>query len=499
MGKKLFVKGKAMSSFDEKYKRIKEQKENKVNRKGNENISNETVTNKGQNIYSSKNKRRKTNALVRRFRHLKRSLTVDFDKPLDFYDQVLIMFITLTVSCILFGSVFGIASLMRPVKNGSAAVVASESSDEKKEDKVKEKESSAEESTVQPSEVSEEEESEEEEPSREPNPLFAETKTTVFTDKMHTGDLILVNKDNKCYSDGENVAPIIESGKVYCALTDNNVSFDKENVTYLNKMLEDFDKHYDDNDLMIACGYRSAKTQKGLLDNEIASVGKEKAEKWVAPPGYSEHQTGLAFDFNLNKQEGSGGIQYDGEDIYSWLNQNCYKYGFIVRYPQGKEDITGYEQEPWHFRYVGEPSAYYIMQNNITLEEYIETLKEHDIDHPLIVENDYGGKWCIYYKKASKKLRTKLIVPETEAFSVSGNNFDGFIITVTLSESNYVDDSSDYGTEESTEDENTEADYNDYTEPEYNDYGTYSDYTETETETENENSMVFRSRWLSFD
>ena len=514
MGKKSFVKGKTMSSFNEKYNKIKEQKSALSGAPdGTDSFSGDNGKSTGQDIYSSKNKRKKGNALVRRFRHLKRSLTVDFDKPFDFYDQVLIMFITLTVSCILFGTVFGVASVVQKGKNGGISVAASESSEESNSDSVhsaadtaKDKEVSKTESTVQTSETDIEEE-----PSGAKEPLFAETKTTVSNDKIHTGDLILVNKENKCYSDGENVEPLIEAGKVYCALTDNSVSFDKERIPYLNKMLEDFDKHYGDTDLMIACGYRSAKTQQGLLDNEIARVGRKKAEKWVAPPDYSEHQTGLAFDFNLNNSEGSGGIQYDGEDIYSWLNENCYKYGFIVRYPKGKEDITGYEEEPWHFRYVGEPSAYYIMQNNITLEEYTDTLKEHDIDHPLIIENDYGGKWCIYYRKASDDTKTKLIVPETAAFSVSGNNCDGFVVIVTLSESSYTDDSSD------TENETSETDYSDdtqsddnysETETDYNDNDTYygddtgTDYNDNDTyysdNTEtNSEKPVFRSRWLN--
>ena len=278
-----FVKGKAMGSFDEKYKKIKENRENSADEYGNaESFSRRTERAGGQNIYSSKNKRKKSNALMRRIRHLKRSLTVDFDKPFDFYDQVLIMFVTLTVSCILFGSVFGVAALVHHGKNRSTVVAASESSDESKEDKAhsddnikKDKTVSEAENSAQPSDTSEEEESEDEDVSREGNQFFAETKTTVFTDKVYTGDLILVNKDHKCSFDGENVAPIIDSGEIYCALTDNNVSFDKERVVYLNKMLADFVKHYGDTDLMIACGYRSAKTQKKLLDNEIASVGKE--------------------------------------------------------------------------------------------------------------------------------------------------------------------------------------------------------------------------------
>ncbi len=90
------------------------------------------------------------------------------------------------------------------------------------------------------------------------------------------------------------------------------------------------------------------------------------AEKWLAIPGTSEHQLGIAVDINADKEKSSN------EEVYEWLAENAYKYGFILRYPQSKEDITGTAYEPWHYRYVGEEAAEEIFNRQICLEEYFD-------------------------------------------------------------------------------------------------------------------------------
>ncbi|MDV4149591.1 M15 family metallopeptidase [Clostridium sp. AL.422] len=113
--------------------------------------------------------------------------------------------------------------------------------------------------------------------------------------------------------------------------------------------------------------YRSYKSQKRVYDDRVRLQGKELANMYVAKPGYSEHQTGLCIDItNQDKYLVKGTIESD------WLEENSYKFGFIIRYPQGKQNITGIEYEPWHIRYVGEAVANYIYSNGITLEEYLD-------------------------------------------------------------------------------------------------------------------------------
>lgn len=113
-------------------------------------------------------------------------------------------------------------------------------------------------------------------------------------------------------------------------------------------------------------GYRSYKSQKSTYSSRVKSEGKKLADAYVAKPGFSEHQTGLCIDIT---NEGKYFVK--GTKEADWLAENCYKFGFIIRYPYGKKSITGVEYEPWHIRYVGKEAAKYIHDNGITLEEYL--------------------------------------------------------------------------------------------------------------------------------
>lgn len=112
-------------------------------------------------------------------------------------------------------------------------------------------------------------------------------------------------------------------------------------------------------------GFRSYSRQQTLYNNYVARDGQALADTYSARPGHSEHQTGLAFD--VGKLDNNYGSTPAG----TWLKENCHKYGFIIRYPKGKESITGYQYEPWHIRYLGVEYATKIMNQNITLEEYL--------------------------------------------------------------------------------------------------------------------------------
>ena len=118
--------------------------------------------------------------------------------------------------------------------------------------------------------------------------------------------------------------------------------------------------------IWIQSGYRSYSLQESLYNKYVNRDGKDAADRYSARPGHSEHQTGLAFDLNSVSDD----FQYTSEG--KWINDNCYKYGFILRYPKGKEEITGYKYESWHLRYVGVDLATKLYNNGdwITLEEY---------------------------------------------------------------------------------------------------------------------------------
>ncbi|MEG0772619.1 M15 family metallopeptidase [Clostridium sp.] len=122
--------------------------------------------------------------------------------------------------------------------------------------------------------------------------------------------------------------------------------------------------------LLAVSGYRNYKYQNMLYRNQVTAVGKKEADKYVAQPGASEHQTGLAMDV-LSNEYSSLDEGFANTKAYKWLVENCYEYGFIIRYPKGKESITGYNYEPWHLRYVGISAATKITQKRLTLEEYL--------------------------------------------------------------------------------------------------------------------------------
>ena len=187
--------------------------------------------------------------------------------------------------------------------------------------------------------------------------------------KIDTEDILLVNKDHPLKEDYEVELKWLSSGREQVAAC----MYDE-----LVQMLSDGSK--EGRAFVVSSGYRSPTYQQRLWDETIREwkhlgMSEENAiketSKTLAYPGESEHATGLAVDIvALDYQDLDNQQQYTSESI--WLRENCHKYGFILRYPEGKEKITGIQYESWHFRYVGKEVATCIMENGITLEEFIE-------------------------------------------------------------------------------------------------------------------------------
>lgn len=121
----------------------------------------------------------------------------------------------------------------------------------------------------------------------------------------------------------------------------------------------------EDYELIINSAYRSYQDQVDISDTYKELYGQNYVDKYVAKPGFSEHQTGLCFDIGSRKTN-----VFANSKEYEWMLDNAYKYGFILRFPKKYENITGFRAEPWHYRYVGGEIAKYIHEHNITLEEY---------------------------------------------------------------------------------------------------------------------------------
>ena len=190
------------------------------------------------------------------------------------------------------------------------------------------------------------------------NPYYTNTKPS---DNLNT-NLLLVNKYN--YLTEDYVPSNLEN--ISTTYARSGMQLVKEAKEAFETLSENAKK--DGMNVIAMSSYRSYDYQVNLYNNYVAQDGKEAADKYSARPGYSEHQTGLAVDvYNLDLPYTS----FEETEEFTWMQENAYKYGFILRFPKDKVDITGYQYESWHYRYVGKKVAKEIKDNNLTLEEYI--------------------------------------------------------------------------------------------------------------------------------
>lgn len=183
-----------------------------------------------------------------------------------------------------------------------------------------------------------------------------------FADIPEDWRLILVNSNNA----------IPKDYKIELTQLSNGICVDTRIYPDLQNMFDDARKQgiYP----VVSEGYRTHQQQQNIMDEKINAFidegysekdAKKLAEDWVALPGTSEHELGIALDINAD-------IDFCSDtEVYDWLANNAHNYGFILRYPSGKESITGIDYEPWHYRYVGKENASEIYSKQITLEEFL--------------------------------------------------------------------------------------------------------------------------------
>jgi D-alanyl-D-alanine carboxypeptidase len=190
----------------------------------------------------------------------------------------------------------------------------------------------------------------------------------------HEWALFLVNQNNPLSQDYS-----IETKTVYESYM--KFKMDSRIADYMIQMISDAKK--DGISLIICSAYRSYEKQKAIFDNDVKSYQAQgysyedayaMTAKNVAIPGQSEHATGLAADV-LSDECPSLSEKFENTKAFAWLSENAYKYGFILRYPKNKTDITGINYEPWHYRFVGLYHAKKIKDSGLCLEEYIEQQK----------------------------------------------------------------------------------------------------------------------------
>ncbi len=234
------------------------------------------------------------------------------------------------------------------------------------------------------------------------------------------GPLILVNKDYPIQNKNNlNLVPYSPEYK--------EVQLEAKTSSMLWKLLESINCN---NEIIPVSGYRSKEEQEEIFENSLLENGVEFTHKYVAFPDQSEHQTGLAIDLGENSDSIDfirPKFPYTG--ICGEFRSKAAQYGFIERYSKGKETMTGIAHEPWHFRYVGYPHSYIIEYNGLSLEEYIQFIKAYPYEgEPLSIKSK-GTEVKVFFVE-SKTDKTVIELSNNDLYQISGNNVDGFIVTV---------------------------------------------------------------------
>ena len=260
------------------------------------------------------------------------------------------------------------------------------------------------------------------------------------TQNVHTGNLILVNAYHG----------ILDKPKDFLVPACDRfpeILLQRCAATLLNELMQEIDGW---SFIVPVSGYRSPEEQQRIWDDSLRDNGEEFTRKYVAVPGHSEHQTGLAIDLGL-KAEHIDFIRPDFpySSICQTFREKAPKYGFILRYPAGKEKKTGIGHEPWHFRYVGTPHAQVMTEADLTLEEYMEFIRQFPYGgRPYLTQSgsrqvrisyfpakagtDFSGKPLEDPDRDDAGVSPESLPQILSAdfpCTVSGNNIDGFILT----------------------------------------------------------------------
>ena len=232
--------------------------------------------------------------------------------------------------------------------------------------------------------------------------ITEEEEISIHADSIHTGKLILVNKETKLQQHPTNLT-VIPKNFANNVFIDDDYYVDQDILEPLRQMFQaaeaDGIHHF-----RINSAYRSEQLQQQLYE--------ENGSQYAQPAGYSEHQTGLAVDIGSTQETMNQAPEA------AWLAEHAAEFGFILRYPQHKVHVTGISFEPWHYRYVGLPHSLIMQEKDLTLEEYLAFLKQ---------EKEYaqqinGVNYSIHYVE-------KIEDPYSNSFDKSGDNQNGYILT----------------------------------------------------------------------
>lgn len=235
----------------------------------------------------------------------------------------------------------------------------------------------------------------------------------------NTGLIALDDKDHHITSGAADLVSIYSylfnaKGEMIMTTGSTNICGNKEMFEQLNLMISDFSAQTGLKTIMVRnAAYKvDDKVYKSQFDipDEKSEQSAAAAQDGKCADGCYEHLSGLAVDFQLYEADKGAYPEYTGEGQYAWINENCYKYGFVLRYPADKTDITGVEAKKNHYRYVGKEYAQVMHDNNLVLEELYGFLQKYTFEKPLNVQTPSGSRYIFYYVKKDKD-NTSTTVP----------------------------------------------------------------------------------------
>ncbi|MBQ7058495.1 MAG: M15 family metallopeptidase [Firmicutes bacterium] len=248
-------------------------------------------------------------------------------------------------------------------------------------------------------------------------------------DQIHKGELQLINKDHEYYFLESDLLSLLYDqigGNYY--LGSFNLQLTKNTADHLHQMLAGYYEATGDENILVLSGYRSKEESDDLYSEESQNIGSEYADSYTMQGGFSEHHSGMAVDIG---NFSTGSYIHEYEDNVPWFFEHACEYGFILRYPESKQSVTGIAYEDWHFRYLGVPVATDIYNKKLCLEEWIENIHEYSVRDPYLITLDDGSVYEAYYVPGTQLSENGLLnvpVPEGREFTVSGDNVDGVIV-----------------------------------------------------------------------
>ncbi|WP_295215741.1 M15 family metallopeptidase [Ruminococcus sp.] len=251
--------------------------------------------------------------------------------------------------------------------------------------------------------------------------VSANAKQITLSEKgVNKGDLIVINNDHSYdFPTGDpKLKSVYEERNSSYSVSDMEVQLDEETIAQLNAMMAAFEEETGFSGMQVFSGYRTKEDQDSRHDS--GSTGFRG--------GYSDYHSGRSFNLKINFGDGTSDY-YNAEKYpdYAWISEHAAEYGFIVRYPDGKDSITGEESRSYTFRYVGVPHAVYMTEHKLCLEEYVEKVHGYSADDPLKITVD-ETTYSVFYVSIGGTNDVDVTIP-SENYTASGDNISGYIVT----------------------------------------------------------------------